>query len=84
MEFFGFSKLKYRPDRWAFRHSTADISAMSVSNSTFLFLDGGSPSKTDGIPLGCKSLRKGIGAFSTPGMGRSLALLKVPQFGAQC
>ena len=36
-----------------------------------------------GIPSGWDSLRTGFGAFLTPGIGRSLALEKVAQFGAQ-
>ena len=39
---------------------------------------------SEGIPFGNSSDLMGLGEFLTPGIGISLALEKVAQFGAQC
>ena len=84
MEFRGCSKLKNLSVTTASKQSSAAILAMRVSSSNFLFLEAGSFAKTLGIPSENSSFLRGLNENLTTGIGRSLALEKVEQLGAQC
>lgn len=83
IEFLGCSKEKALPSFDLEMQSSAAISAILVSNSSFNLFAFGNLATTWGIPLGCSELLRGFGANFTPGIGRSLAREKLEQFGAQ-
>ena len=84
MDFRRCSKENHLAFSSAAKHELAAISAISVSKSNFLFLEGERTSTTSGMPLSSELLRKGFGGSTAPTIGRSRALENVEQLGAQC